>query len=95
MGATASIVIPWFVERYENGTPWQAMAWWIHDHLPYADMAFFEKYAAFNIHWHEKPMRRIDGQIGGPAECLTEPGMDNHEGDHSSEYPGFPELRAG
>ena len=40
-------------------------------------------------------MRRIDGQIGGPAECLTEPGMDNHEGDHSSEYPGFPELRAG
>ena len=26
MGATACIVIPWFVERYEAGTPWQAMA---------------------------------------------------------------------
>ena len=33
MGATACIVIPWFVPRYEAGTPWQAMAWWVHDHL--------------------------------------------------------------
>ena len=36
MGATACIVIPWFVERYEAGTPWEAMAWWVHDHLRYS-----------------------------------------------------------
>ena len=92
MGATASIVIPWFVDRYEAGTPWQAFAWWIHDHLPYSDMVFFERYAAFNLHWHEVPQRRIDGFVE-PKGCLTEPGMASHEGDHSSLYPGFPELR--
>ena len=36
MGATASIVIPWFIPRFEAGTPWQALAWWVHDHLPYS-----------------------------------------------------------
>ena len=36
MGATVCIVIPWFVPRYEAGTPWLAMAWWVHDHLPYS-----------------------------------------------------------
>ena len=47
--ATACIVIPWFIPRYEAGTPWQAMAWWVHDHLPYSDIAFFPTYAAFNL----------------------------------------------
>ena len=41
MGATASIVIPWFIPRFVAGTPWPALAWWIHDHLPYSDMMFF------------------------------------------------------
>ena len=31
MGATASIVIPWFIPRFDAGTPWQALAWWVHD----------------------------------------------------------------
>ena len=92
MGATACIVIPWFIPRYEAGTPWQAMAWWVHDHLPYSDMAFFPKYAAFNLRWHEQPARRIDS-YAQPAGCLTKPGMANHAGDHSAEYPGFPALK--
>ena len=92
MGATACIVIPWFVERYDAGTAWQAMAWWVHDHLPYSHMAFFAKYAAFNLHWHEQPVRRIESSIP-PKGCLTEPGMANHTGDHSSQYPAFPELK--
>ena len=91
MGATACIVIPWFVLRYEAGTPWQALAWWVHDHLPYSDMMFFPKYAAFNLRWHEKPVRRIDSYVP-PKGCLTKPGMANHAGDQSSEYPGFPAL---
>ena len=91
MGATACIVIPWFVPRYEAGTPWQALAWWVHDHLPYSDMAFYPKYAAFNLRWREKPVRRIVS-FAPPEGCLTEPGMANHDGDHSSDYPGFPAL---
>ena len=92
MGATACIVIPWFIPRYEAGTPWQALAWWIHDHLNYSGMMFFAKYAAFNLHWHENPARRIDS-FAPPRGCLTKPGMANHSGDHSAEYPGFPRLR--
>ena len=92
MGATACIVIPWFIPRYEAGTPWQALAWWIHDHLPYSDMAFFPRYAAFNLRWCERPVRRIESYVP-PRGCLTRPGMANHGGDHSPAYPGFPALR--
>jgi len=92
MGATACIVIPWFIPRYDAGTPWQAMAWWVHDHLPYSDMAFFQHYAAFNLRWCEKPNRRIES-FAPPKGCLTKPGMANHDGDHASEYPGFPALK--
>ncbi len=90
-GATACIVIPWFANRHENGTDWRALAWWIHDHLPYSTMYFFPRMAAFNISWHERPKKRIDSYIA-PKGCLTKPGMPNHEGDHSEWYPGFPEL---
>ena len=92
MGATACVVIPWFVPRYEAETPWQALVWWVHDHLPYSDMAFFPNYAAFNLRWHERPVRRIDS-FAPPKGCLTKAGMANHSGDHSSEYPEFPALR--
>ena len=93
MGAAACIVIPWFVERCEAGTPWQAMAWWIHDHLPYSHMQFFPTYAAFNLGWHEKPERHIWSYIPPARGFLTKPGMANHSGDHSSEYPEFPKLK--
>lgn len=89
MGATACIVIPWFADRFEAGTPWQAMAWWVHDHLPYATVYFFPRLAAFNLGWHERPERRIDSYIA-PKGCLTRPGMANHAGSHAEFYPGFP-----
>jgi hypothetical protein len=91
MGATASIAIPWFTDRYEAGADWRSLAWWIHDHLPYSSLFFFPKLAAFNIKWHENPERRIDSYIA-PKGCLTRPGYDNHEGDHSAWYEGFPKL---
>ena len=95
MGATASIVIPWFVDRYKEGegTPWQALAWWIHDHLPYSEMQFYPLLAAFNLGWHERPARTIQSYIPPEKGYLTKPGMPNHTGDHSPEYPGFPELQ--
>ena len=45
MGAMACIVIPWFADRLLEGAPWQAMAWWIHDHLPYSQLQFFRSSA--------------------------------------------------
>ena len=59
MGAMACIAVPWLVDRMQSGTTWQAMAWWIHDHLPYSELQFFPKLAAFNIGWHEVPKRTI------------------------------------
>ena len=91
MGAMTSIVVPWFADRYALGAPWQAIAWWIHDHLPYSELQFFPKLAAFNIGWHERPKRRIYSFVP-PRGLLTKPGMANHDGDHSEHYPGFPQL---
>ena len=62
------------------------------DHLPYSQLQFFPKLAAFNIGWRERPRRRIDSFIA-PRGCLTRPGMDNQAGDHSHYYSGFPALR--
>ncbi|WP_157268270.1 hypothetical protein [Azohydromonas aeria] len=88
-GATACIVLPWLADHVERGGRWTDMAWWIHDHLPYSSLYFFPKLAAFNISWHEQPLRRIDSYVA-PRGCLTKPGMPNHAGSHASEYAGFP-----
>jgi len=75
----------------ENGhygamaTIWQAMAWYIHDHLPYSSLVFYPKLGAFNIGWHQNPKRDIKG-FTKPRGYLTKPDMDNHGGDHSAEY---------
>jgi len=92
MGAMACIVIPWFADRLREGAPWQAMAWWIHDHLPYSQLQLFPKLGAFNIGWHEQPKREIYSFMP-PRGYLTRPGMPNHAGDHAEEYRGFPALR--
>jgi hypothetical protein len=91
MGATACIVVPWFLDRYEAGSDWRSLAWWIHDNLPYSTLYFFPKLCAFNIGWHERPKRRIESRVD-PKGSLTNPGMDNHSGDHSQWYDGFPTL---
>ncbi|MDB5582343.1 MAG: uncharacterized protein JWR80_7519 [Bradyrhizobium sp.] len=90
MGAMASVVVPWLVDYVDAGGSWTAMAWWIHDHLPYSELQFFPKLAAFNIGWHEYPARRITS-FAQPLGLLTKPGMANHTGLHPHEYPGFPE----
>lgn len=89
-GAMACIVVNWYCDRYEQTGEWQPLAWWIHDHLPYSTMEFFSNLCAFNIGWHEKPKRRIDSYIE-PKGCLTQPGMENHEGNHNSWYSSFME----
>lgn len=86
MGATACIVVSalWDQFGHEAGG-WRRLAWWIHDHLPYSSLEFFPTYWAFNITWHERPVRRIDSFVE-PRGCLTRPGMDNHGGSHEHEW---------
>jgi hypothetical protein len=91
MGAMATIVVPWLIDRITKGLTWQAMAWWIHDHLPYSELQFFPKLIAFNIGWHEIPKRRISSFIP-PRGLLTKPGTPGHDKNHSDQYPGFPKL---
>lgn len=92
MGAVACLALPWLVDRMTAGTPWQALAWWIHDHLPYSELQFFPKLGAFNIGWHELPKRTIFSFFA-PRGYLTRPGFPNHAGDHEHLYEGFPALQ--
>lgn len=91
MGAAACIVIPWFADRYGAGADWRSLAWWIHDHLPYAHLQFYPKLCAFNILWREGSGRSIESFIS-PRGCLTKPGMANHDEGHSVWYTTFPPL---
>lgn len=84
-GAMACIVVPVLADYIALGGSWTAMAWWIHDHLPYSSLCFFAKLGAFNIGWHEAPQRRIDSFVA-PRGCLTKPQMTNHVGDHTDAY---------
>lgn len=61
MGATACVVIPWFMDKYAAGADWRSLAYWIHDHLPYSELEFFDgqKMCSFNINWREKPKKNI------------------------------------
>lgn len=86
MGATACIVVNRFVPWYERTGDWEAMAFWIHDHLPYSEMEFFPKLAAFNLQWREDPVRRIHSFIPPRRGVLTKPGMDNWAGKHELAY---------
>lgn len=86
MGATASIVVHAFLPYYERTGHWEAVAWWVHDHLPYDELEFFPKLAAFNLNWREYPKRRIHSFIPPRRGVLTKAGMANFEGKHEAEY---------
>jgi hypothetical protein len=84
-----TVVVPWLLDRLDHGVSWPAMAWWIHDHLPYSALQFFPKLLAFNIAWSDAPKRQIWSYVA-PRGVLTKPGMPGHEGaDH---YQGFPDV---
>lgn len=88
MGACACIVVPWFADQYDRGRDWRDLAWWVHDHLPYHDMFFFPKRAAFNLTWREAPARRMASYIAPkgliPAEDQTT---------RAARYADFPAFR--
>ena len=89
LGATACIVIPWFADQVEQGKDWRSLAWWIHDHLPYSSLYFFNSLAAFNIRWCEKPEKSIKSYTP-PKGLLTKPGAELNLTPGES-YEWFPE----
>jgi hypothetical protein len=96
LGATASVVVPWYLDRYEQSGDYHALAWWIRDNIAaYAEVIFFPWQCSFNIRWYEGPSERAIYYDFPPEEgVLTKNGMDNFEGDHSDLYPGFPAPRS-
>lgn len=94
MGATACIVVNRFIPYYERTGDWEAMAWWVHDHLPYSDMEFFPRYAAFNLQWRDDPIRAISSYIPPRRGRLTEPGKPNWAGRHDQAYAAMLENLA-
>ncbi len=92
--AGASVVIPWFADRYARGRDWRDLAWWIHDHLNYSEIWFFPKLCAFNIAWRPNPLRRIDSYNaprGGLLRAGEEPGENLAE--RQQRYADFPVFR--
>lgn len=92
-GATACVVVPWFADRYEKDNDCRGMAYWIHEHLPYSDIEFYPKLAAFNITWSEKPTKNIWSYIK-PVGYLVKDGKPQ-EKSYKATYRGFPPYRTG
>lgn len=92
--AGASIVIPWFADQYDQGRDWRDLAWWMHDHLPYSEIWFFPKLAAFNLVWRATPMRTISSYIA-PRGMLLRAGQKPNETDQQRKmrYSDFPTFR--
>tara|TARA_R110002110_G_scaffold164531_2_gene364692 strand:- start:236 stop:883 length:648 start_codon:yes stop_codon:yes gene_type:complete len=92
--AGASVVIPWFADQYVAGRDWRDLAWWVHDHLPYSEMWFFPKLAAFNLVWRPHPRRTISSYVA-PRGMLLCAGATPEEPLHerAQRYADFPPLR--
>ena len=92
--AGASIVIPWFADRYDAGRDWRDLAWWLYDHLPFAELWFFPKLCAFNIAWRPDPRRRIDSYIA-PKGTLIRAGAEPAEPpeQRAARYADFPAFQ--
>lgn len=98
MGAMACIVLAEFVDAFPGDGDWTRLAWWIHDHLPYATLEFFPTNWAVNIGWHEQPARSIYSYAKWQADAgwkrngyLTRPGMANHATGHRTEWEALGE----
>jgi hypothetical protein len=87
-GATASVVIPGYLEHFERTGAWQALGWWIRDHIAdYDEVSFMPWLCAFNIRWYEGPSARaIRWSNGQQRELLVEDGTANAAGDHRAHY---------
>ncbi|MEO0637620.1 MAG: hypothetical protein AAFY73_13335 [Pseudomonadota bacterium] len=94
LGATVSIVIPWFADQYNRGRDWRDLAWWVYDHLPVSEQCYFPENAAFNIQWREKPIKDIYSYIDPRGLLIrVEDNPDDIAHDRASRYSDFPPFR--
>jgi hypothetical protein len=66
----------------------------VHDHLPYSEMWFFPKLAAFNLAWRPVPRRTISSYLA-PRGMLLRAGDSPQEPaqDRAIRYADFPPLK--
>ena len=53
------IVIPSSLDQATSPNDWTQLAQHIHANLPYHRLTFFKRDFAFNIGWHEAPVREV------------------------------------
>jgi hypothetical protein len=92
-GAMACIVIPALTDHYEATGDWQSFAWFIHDHLPYSEMTFFTRLAAFNIGWSSAPRCTIDSFISPAKGYLVRGDLFGRPVGNDEKYKHVPLLR--
>ncbi len=63
LGAMACVVSPWLADFTAAHRNWHPMAEWVQTQLPYSELIFFPRLAAFNIGWHERPKRIVRTHI--------------------------------
>ena len=92
--AGASIVLPWFSQQYDEGREWRDLAYWLYDHLPFAEVWFFPKLCAFNLSWRPSTPRRIDSYIA-PKGTLVKADAEPAENlaMRRKRYADFPAFR--
>lgn len=92
--AGATVVVPWFADRYAKGRDWRDLAWWIHDHLTYSDLWFFPKLCAFNIAWRAVPRATISSYVA-PRGMLLRDGDNPGEAliTRKKRYADFPAFQ--
>lgn len=66
IGAMACVVSPWLADFTAVHRNWLPMAAWIRERLPYSEVVFFPRLAAFNIGWHERPKGTIRTHVRRP-----------------------------
>ncbi|WP_298123560.1 hypothetical protein [Brevundimonas sp.] len=92
-GAMACVVLPPLTDHYQRTGDWQSFAWFLHDHLPYSEMTFFTRLAAFNIGWSEEPKRTIDSFISPQKGYLVRPDLLMAPDNHGPKYVNVPALK--
>ncbi|MEO0356877.1 MAG: hypothetical protein AAF386_01040 [Pseudomonadota bacterium] len=92
--AGASIVVPWFADRYNQGRDWRDLAWWIHDYLPFSELWFFPKLCAFNVAWRADPVRTISSYVAPKGMLLRGGDAPAEDAEtRQARYADFPPFR--
>ena len=100
LGATASVLVPAYLDLYEESSDCDPLAWWIRDHLPeYAEVTFYPWQCVFNIRWYEGASDQAIYEDAGPNmgedRLITRKGMDDFDGDHRDRYAALEPILRG